>query len=65
MKKPNQQNDLNDQEVQLPYLLFKVKSLLEVAKQYFCTREHNSESRRKIDKALNSINALPHEFDGN
>ena len=65
MRKLDKQNDLDDQEVQLLCLLFKVKNLLEVAKQYFYTQEQNPESRQKIEKALNSINTLPHKFEKN
>ena len=64
-KRPNRQSDLNEQEVQLSYVLLKVKNLLEVAKQYFCTQEQNLESRQKVEKAINSINSLPHKFEKN
>jgi len=65
MKKLNRQNELNEQEIQLSHLLFKVKNLLEVAKQYFYTQEFNPESRQKVEKALNSINTLPSKFEKN
>ena len=65
MKKSNGRSDFGGQEVQLPYLLFKVKNLLEVAKQYFYTQESSSESLKKIDKALSAVDALPRQFDKN
>jgi hypothetical protein len=65
MTEKSTRGDLGDQEVQLPYLLFKVKNLLEVAKQYFYTQESSSEALKKIDKALSAVDALPHQFDKN
>jgi len=65
IKKDSRQNDLDAQEVQLSYLLLKINNLLEVAKQYFYTQEHNPESKQKIEKAIDSINALPHKFENN
>jgi len=65
MKEHNKQDDLDAQDIQIPHLLFKVKGLLEVAKQYLYTSGHNLEARQKIEKALNSIQALPQIFEEN
>lgn len=58
-------NNNSGDEVQLSHLLFKVKSLLEVSKQHFYAQGVNSEPVRQIEKALDSIESLPHQFDRN
>jgi hypothetical protein len=63
--KGSQRNNSGDQDVQLSYLLFKLKSLLEVARQYFHSQDVNSEPIRRIEKTLGSIESLAKQFDDN
>lgn len=56
---------MDNQAVQIQYLLSKIKGLLEAGEQYFQSQECSTEQRVQIRKALNAIESLPYQFDKN